>query len=284
MAIDQTTFTDNRVQLQSGGIRYREAGTGPPIVFVHGFLANGNLWMKTAPLLAAGHRCIVPDWPTGAHSEAMGPRADTSPRGVARLISEFLAKLGLDDVTIVGNDAGGAISQILVTEMPERIGRLVLTNCDCFEKFPPKFFKPMIVAARISAGYDALVHLLRLRAVRNSPIAFGWLTTSRPDDAVLSSFTEPQVHDSGVRRDGRAFVTGGDVSDTMGAAAKLPDLKIPALLAWGTEDRFFTLEDARRLDGLIPDSRIVEIPGAACFVPLDRPRELAEAIGAFVGD
>jgi pimeloyl-ACP methyl ester carboxylesterase len=278
----ESGFSSRRVELGAGPIHYLEAGEGPPIVFVHGVLANGKLWREAASALAARHRCVVPDWPLGSHAEAMSPDADLTPRGVARLVSEFIAELELEDVTIVGNDSGGAVSQILVTELPERIGRLVLTNCDCFEKFPPGRFKSMVEAARIPAAYRLLVESMRVRSMRRSPLAYGALTVKEVDDEILRSFTEPSVTDAGVRRDGMRFLAGMDTKDTMAAAARFPQLEIPVLLAWGVDDPFFTLDDAHRIAELIPDCRLVEIPGAATFTTLDKPAEVAGTIEAFV--
>ena len=284
MGEDRSGFSSRRVELGAGPINYLEAGEGTPIVFVHGVLANGKLWEQAASTLAAAHHCIVPDWPLGSHAEAMGPDADLTPRGVARLVSEFVAELDLDDVTIVGNDSGGAVAQILVTEMPERVGRLVLTNCDCFEKFPPGRFKSLVVAARIPAVYRLLVESMRIRSMRRSPLAYGALTVKEVDDEILRSFTEPSVTDAAVRRDGMRFLAAGDTKDTMGAAARFPQLEIPVLLAWGVDDPFFTLDDAHRIAELIPDCRLVEIPGAATFTALDKPIEVAGAIGAFLAE
>ena len=277
-------FTAHRVELGAGPIHYEEAGTGEPIVFVHGFGANGRLWSETAASLSTEHRCIVPDWPLGSHSEAMSPSADLTPHGIARLISEFLAELDLDGVTIVGNDSGGAVSQMLVTERPERIGRLVLTNCDCFEKFPPQPFKSMFKAAQAPGGAAALARSLQVSAIRRGPLGYGSLTAEPMDEEVLRSFVDPLAKDTGVRRDGMRFAGAADTRDTMAAAAKLPSLEIPALLAWGVEDPFFTLEDARRLHGLIPDCRLVEIEGARTFTTLDKPAEVATAIDAFMAE
>ncbi|MGN6557352.1 MAG: alpha/beta fold hydrolase, partial [Solirubrobacterales bacterium] len=134
-----TTLTSERkeVQLQAGPIRYREAGEGKPVVFVHGFLVDSRLWKGVVGRLSDRYRCLAPDWPLGAQQTPMNPDADLSPPGIARLIADFLERLDLEDVTIVGNDSGGAMSQVLVTTYPERISRLVLTNCDTHENFPP---------------------------------------------------------------------------------------------------------------------------------------------------
>jgi pimeloyl-ACP methyl ester carboxylesterase len=273
-----------QVGLSAGTIHYDDRGTGEPLVFVHGFGANGLLWTETAAALAGSHRCIVPDWPLGSHPEAMRADADLTPPGMARLISEFIAELGLEDVTVVGNDSGGAVCQILVTEHPERIARLVLTNCDCFEKFPPGRFKAMATMLKVPGAAAVMAQSMRLRANRRSPLAYGALTAKPIDDDLLVAWTEPQIRDAGVRRDGARFMAGANTRYTMRAAEKLPQLKIPGLVVWGVDDRFFTAADARRLADLIPDSTLVEIPGAKTFVQLDEPTRVADAIAAFVSD
>src|SRR3954465_12889237 len=106
-----TTLTNERkeIQLPAGRPRYREAGEGPPIVFVHGYLVDRRLWDGVVDRLADRFRCLAPDWPLGGQQVAMNPDADLSPPSLARLIAEFVERLDLDDVTIVGNDSGGAI-------------------------------------------------------------------------------------------------------------------------------------------------------------------------------
>ena len=269
-------------RLGTGNVHYREEGEGEPIVFIHGFGVDSRLWSETAAALAGEHRCILPDLPLGSHTEAMAPNADQTAPGVVRLIAEFLESLDLDGVTIVGNDSGGALSQILVTEHPTRIARLVLTNSDCFENFPPKHFKAMSRAMRLPGIPAAFAHSMRVRSIRRSPVAYGALTETPIDDSLLRSWTEPQLEDAGVRRDGARFFASADTRDTMRAAEKLPALEIPALLVWGDADRFFTVEDARRIAGLIPDSKLVEVLGGKTFLPLDRPGEVAKAIAEFV--
>src|SRR5262249_37104928 len=135
----------NRVELPQGPVRYRESGTGDPIVFVHGLLVDGELWRDVASRLQDDYRVIVPDLPLGSQEEALPPGAALSPPGLARIVADFLEALDLRDVTLVGNDTGGAICQLVVTEHPERVKRLVLTPCDAYEEFPPPTFKPLAV-------------------------------------------------------------------------------------------------------------------------------------------
>ena len=282
MSNDVDGFTAGRVELGVGPIRYREAGSGPPLLFVHGWGVNGGLWTETASLLSRHHRCIVPDLPFGSHHEAVAPDADLSPPGAARLLAELIAALDLEGVTIVANDSGGAVSQILVTEHPERIARLVLTNSDCLEVFPPGTFKLMVRLLRLPGFMPLLANSLRLRAIQRSPLAYGSLSRRRIDDALLDSWVRPPLRDRGVRRDSRKFGAGMDPRHTLLAAERLPGLEIPVLLAWGERDRFFRIELAERLAELIADSRLVRFSEGLTFLPLDEPQRLADEVAAFV--
>ena len=146
-ALEQAPLQEVRVE--GASVRYRELGSGEPIVLVHGLLNNGLLWRHVAPALAGEFRVIVPDWPLGSHEVPLGPGADLSPPGLARVIAGFLAARELEQVTLVGNDTGGALCQLVVTSQPERVGRLVLTPCDAYENFLPPMFRPLQVASRV---------------------------------------------------------------------------------------------------------------------------------------
>src|SRR5262245_64109147 len=98
-----------QVRLPQGTIRYRELGSGEPIVLVHGLLTDGELWREVAPRLAADFRVLTPDWPLGSHQTPLEPGADLSPPGLARIIADFLRELDLDGVTLVGNDTVGGL-------------------------------------------------------------------------------------------------------------------------------------------------------------------------------
>jgi pimeloyl-ACP methyl ester carboxylesterase len=272
----------HEIELSAGTIQYEDTGgDGPAIVFVHGLLATGALWSMVVPQLS-GARCIVPELPLGAHKIPMKPDADVSPRGVARLIAELLDRLDLRDVTIVGNDTGGAISQLLVTEHPERIGKLVLTPSDSFEYFFPPQFKPMQVLSRIPGGLDVTLQPLRFKAVRKSPLGFGDVSKVGVPDELMVAALQPYFTNRGIRRDMRKFVRAVSKKDTLAAAEKLRDFDRPVLLAWAREDKFFPVKLAERLMERLPNARLELIDDSYTFVPIDQPDRLAELLREFV--
>ncbi len=276
-------MSTKHVDLSAGRIRYRDAGDGPPIVFVHGLLVDGRLWRKVTPALEGEFRCLTPDFPLGAHTIPMKADADVTPPGLARLVIEFIENLDLRDVTLVGNDTGGALTQIAITESPERIARVVLTPCDAFDNFLPPMFKGLQILARFQPALTAFVQPLRLRPLRRLPIAFGWLTKRPIDREVEDSWVHAFFSRREVRRDTARILRAIDARYTNEAAERLRSFDKPVLIAWATEDKVFPLEHARKLAELLPDARVEEIEDSYSFVPEDQPERLAELIGEFAG-
>jgi pimeloyl-ACP methyl ester carboxylesterase len=268
------------IELPQGTIRYRDTGEGPPVVFVHGLLVDGTLWRKVTPLLDGDARCIAPDLPLGSHRVALDADAEVTPAGVARLVGDLLAALDLDDVTLVGSDTGGAISQLVALDHGERVGRLVLTNCDCFEVFPPKEFVPMVKAARVPGALFAAMQPMRSAKARRTPMAYGALAHDLPDE-LTAAWIQPFLDDADIRRDTVAFLRAVDKGTMLDAAARLPSLEIPSLVAWGQDDRFFPPELGERLATAL-GARLEPIPGARTFVAEDEPEALADLIRGFV--
>jgi pimeloyl-ACP methyl ester carboxylesterase len=267
------------VELAQGPIRYRDGGSGEPILFVHGLLVDGRLWGRVPELLAGSHRCIVPDLPMGSHVAAMAPDADLSPPGLADLIAEFIGALGVERVTVVGNDTGGAMSQILAANHPERVSRLVLTNCDTLEHFPPFPFNALPPIARLPGAFAALGLPFRLGPVRRA--AFAPLAKHPIDPALADAWLEPLGEDREIRRDARKVTAGLDKRHTIAAADRLRDIGTPVRFAWGTDDGFFKLAHAERLAAMLPDARIEHVADAKTFVSLDQPARVAELVAEF---
>jgi pimeloyl-ACP methyl ester carboxylesterase len=269
------------VELNQGTIEYREQGSGEVVVFVHGLLVDGRLWRDVVPPLAARNRCVVPDWPLGSHRLALNDGADRSPRGIAHLIADFLDALDLQRVTIVANDTGGAISQILAAERPERLRALVLTNCDCLENFLPPLLRPLQWLAHVPGAYALLAQTTRSAIVRRSPLGFGMLSHKRIPDELTASWLAP-LRERAIRADARATLKAIDKRDTLAAASRLRERPLPMLLAWGCDDRMFPLRFAERLAAMVPGARVQEIPNSRAFVPEDQPALLAEIVASFL--
>ena len=285
MSRSEALGEQREVALPQGTIRYRERGAGEPLVFVHGVLVNGDLWRAVVPRLAdAGYRCIVPDLPLGAHEVPLNEDADLTPPGLARLIVDFIAALGLDAPVIVANDTGGALTQIAAAEHGDRLGPLVITSCDAFEHFFPTMFKYLAPLSRVPGGLSLLARAAKLRAVRRAPNAFGWLMHQDPPPEVLAGWTDPLKTSAGVRRDARKVLVGVHKRHTLAAAEKLRSYDKPVLLAWAGDDKFFPLDDARRLASILPVGRLVTIADSYSFVPEDQPDELAQTMLDFLRD
>jgi pimeloyl-ACP methyl ester carboxylesterase len=274
------------IDLPHGTVNYRTAGpadsAAPPTVFVHGFLVNATLWSDTADALAAaGVRSYAPDWPLGAHTTPLSADADQSPRGVAQQIIAFMQALELEAVTLVGNDTGGAICQLLLDSDASRVGRVVLTNCDSFTNFPPAPFDQLFKAFRSPRAIRALLTPMRAAAVRHSPAGFGLLVSQPLDAEQTRGWIEPCLGDAAIRRDVARFARQVDPEELDGASSRLGDFDGPALLVWGARDRFFKLEQAHRLRETFADARLVEIDDGRTFVPHDEPARLASEIAGF---
>ncbi|MBJ7332900.1 MAG: alpha/beta hydrolase [Solirubrobacteraceae bacterium] len=279
-----------QVKLDQGRIAYEQAGppaaesSAPPVVFVHGFLVSGTLWSGVAEALAAaGITSYAPTLPLGSHTTAMDPGADLSPRGVARLVIAFLERLDLRDVTLVGNDSGGAITQFVLDTDASRVGRVVLTNCDAFTNFPPAPFALLFRIAALPGAALPMLTPMRLRALRHSALGFGLLVDGTLDPAQTRAWVDPALRDAGVRRDVRAFLRAVDPAELDDVATRLHRFPGPVLLCWAPADRFFTIETARRLQEVFADARLVEVPDSKTFVPLDQPERVAAEIAAFSG-
>ena len=270
------------VGLPQGTIAYSDSGEGDPIVFVHGLLVDGRLWRKVVPRLETSFRCLVPDLPLGSHQTPMNADADLTPPGLARLLADFLEALELKQVTIVANDTGGAISQIMAANHPDRIGRLILTPCDAFENFLPPMFRPLQYAARVPPLLTGAMQGMRLAPMRRLPNAFGWLIKKEKDDELLGEWFRPFLDDPGVRRDAVKVLRGISPKYTEEAAEKLRDFDRPTMLAWAKEDRFFKPKFAERLAETIPGVRLEWIEDSYTFVSEDQPERLAKLVEDFV--
>ena len=275
------------IELSAATIEYDDTGGGGPVVvLLHGLLMDSTLWNGVVDDLSLDHRCIVPTLPLGAHRHPVFAGADLTLRGVARLVAELLERLELDDATVVGNDTGGALVQLLAIDDSARVGRIAMVSCDAFDNFPPGLTgRALVLSGKLPpALFGAFLQQLRLKPARRLPIAFGWLT-KRGDD-VSRRWLKPVLTQPGIRRDTVRILRGIAAEPDMleRAAKSLPDFDRPALIVWAAEDRVMPPEHGRRLAELLQQSRLVEIADSYTLVPLDQPAELARSLREFTRD
>ncbi len=271
------------IDLAIGPVEYREFGLDDPdapvAVFVHGFLVNGTLWDPVARLLAAnGVRCVVPDWPLGSHRHPAGPDIELSPTAVAEAVLGLLNALDLHHVVLVGGDTGGALCQLALRGDTHRVRALVLTNCDAFEQFPPRFFVPLFVLARYRSAVWAVAQQTRLRALRHSPLGFGALLNSPQPEDLTRGWIQPLLDNQATRHDTTRFARSMKRTELIDAATWLGRFSGPVRLVWGTRDKHFTIALGRRLAAAFPHAQLAEVPDATTFVSIDRPDAVANAV------
>jgi pimeloyl-ACP methyl ester carboxylesterase len=274
-----------RVDLPQGTLTYRVAGPTdsayPPVVFVHGLLVDSLLWTSVAELLAEqGIRSYAPNWPMGSHPEPMNPDADLSPRGMARIVLDFLAALELDDVTLVGNDTGGAVCQFTLDTDQSRIGRLVLTNCDAFDVFPPRDFVPLVKVGAHPTLIKPLIAAVKPQFLRHSRLGFGLLFAGKPDPIVTRAWIEPCLRNKAIRRDAAKLMKGMKPKDLLDVSTRLPQFTKPVHIVWGDADRCFKPSFAERLAATFPNSRLTMVPGGKTFISMEFPDQVAAVITA----
>ena len=272
----------SHVELPHGTVHYRESGTGAPVVFLHGYLMGARLWDPVVHLLEDEFRCLVPELPFGAHPAPMRPGADLTAAGLGRLVADFLAALDLSDVTLVGNDSGAAVAQVVAARHAGRLGGLVLATGDAFGNYPPKPFRPLIAAAR-TGTLTAVLAMLKARRPRSLPTAYGWLTHGDLPHDLIDQWVAAYFADQDVRRDLRRLTAALGDDDFMNQiATELATFTRPALLAWAADDKFFPAEHAHRLAAILPDARVELIPGSRTWVMRDQPERTARLIGELV--
>ncbi|MFI6322891.1 alpha/beta fold hydrolase [Nonomuraea sp. NPDC050556] len=272
------------INLSAGTVTYEDTGSdAPTVVLLHGLMMDASLWSATITDLSADHRCIAPTLPFGAHLHPMNPDTDLSLPGIARLVMEFLDRLDLHDVTLVGNDTGGALVQLIMGYGSARVSRVALVSCDAFDNLPPGLTgKTLRLVGKLSPSmFGAFMQQMRLRAVRRLPIAFGWLT--KRGDAATARWMRPILERPEIRRDTVRMLRASLADPTLliKAAEHLPTYNHPVLIIWATEDRVMPPAHAHRLAALIPGSQLVEIEDSYTLIPLDQPEPLTKALRAF---
>ncbi|MDT5310468.1 MAG: hypothetical protein QOE48_6182 [Mycobacterium sp.] len=272
-------MTTQKVRVDGLDIAYTDTGQGPTVLFVHGVYVTGAVWNDVVAELGDGFRCIAPTWPLGAHSTPTDG-ADLGAEAASQRIVHLMEALDLTDVTVVANDTGGGLVLASLGDPgldTSRIARLVLTNCDSYEHFPPGSFAQIVKLCRLSSTVGG--GIVRLLATGPGQSFFLKAVSKHPPSRERQREIFGAFATSGAaRRDAVTVTASLDPALTLRAAPAIEAFDRPVTLTWGTEDQLFPLEHARRLRDAFQRATLIEIPGSSTFVMIDAPKELAAAI------
>jgi pimeloyl-ACP methyl ester carboxylesterase len=256
-------------------VRVARMGEGAPLVLLHGYPDNLQIWSALAPLLARRHQVIAFDWPGMGDSEAWPGGA--TPAHMADRLRALLDHWGIERATLVAHDMGGQPALAFATRYPARVDRLVVMNSLAIPDEETSW------EIRLLRRYGLNRFFLRRmggavfrRAVRTSlPRGVALDATLRAD--LWRCFRRPEV---------RAFVAKmcAGYQGTLPKLAPLyAEITCPTLALWGERDRHFPPPHGRRLHQAVKDARLRILPGAEHWMAWHAAEAVAAEIEGFVG-
>ena len=254
-------------------VSYVDQGAGDPVVLLHGMPTWGYLWHRLIPELAWRRRVLVPDLLGFGYSDK-SDRFDRSIAVQAEMIVAWLNAVGIPRADFVGHDLGGGVALRLATLFPERVGRVTLISSVSYDSWPIEAMLQLghpDMKRRLSAS--ALTSLLRLGLRQGFAVA--------PPDELIEGLLAPYTTEVGklsLIRNASAM----DTNQTMAIAPLLTQVVAPALILWGTGDRFQPIKFGERLAFDIPGSRFVRVERARHFLMIDQPDKVAEELRGFL--
>jgi pimeloyl-ACP methyl ester carboxylesterase len=264
----------------------RRFGSGPPLVFVHGFPVHGATWRWLLPALAERFECVVVDLP-GLGDGDWNAASDLRFSGHARRLRALLAELGLAGVGVVAHDTGATVARHLALQAPDRVAALALLNTEIPGHRPP--WIPLYQSlTRVPGSAATFRLLLRSQAFLRSGMGFREFYSDKrlfDDPTRLAPYVDPIVG-SARRTEGMLRYLGGLAWDEVDALrTRHAELKMPVLFLWGEDDRTFPVDRAepmtKQLGGPV---RFVRIPRASLMPHEERPDFVLEQLVPFLAE
>ncbi|MGS0687502.1 alpha/beta fold hydrolase [Nakamurella sp. GG22] len=259
-----------------GQVPVRLVGEGPPVLCVHGAFVDSHIFDATARLLAARATVVLPDLPQGAHRHAVPERNRLHPGGIADALADVLEAADLGPAVVVGNDNGGAMSQLLAAEYPDLVAGIVLAGCEVLEHFPPPAFAPFVAGAKWPQTLSGFARVLRIPAVLADPGPLNIFTVRGFGRDYVRRITTGILENPAVRADLAVFIRSLRPELLLRASSRLGYLQGHAEIVWPRRDLCFSAADGRRVAAML-DTRVVWADRAGTFVPVDRPDLVAAA-------
>ncbi len=268
---------DDHLDVGEGEVAYRRAGTGPDVLFVHGWPVSGATFRTLLPHLVPHVTCHVIDL-VGAGSSRFGPDTVISVDQHIRSVRTVLDQLELDSVAVVGHDSGGLIARHAFAGDP-RVRAMGLIDTEQPQGLVWRF--RLFLLLRRLPGAGALIgrvlgspHLRRNGLVLGRAFADSTLIDGEFDEF----FLQPLRRDAGRRRAAVALLAGFDTQRVHDLPAVHRRLDVPVELVWGAMDPFFPVQRARDMVAGFPDAHLTVVDDASLFVHEEQPAQVAEAL------
>jgi pimeloyl-ACP methyl ester carboxylesterase len=257
-------------------VRVARLGSGSPVILLHGYPDNLQIWSDLALRLARNFEVIAFDWPGMGRSE--GWPGGATPFDMARRLLTLMDNWGMNRAAIVGHDMGGQPALAIAAEHPERVSHLVVMNSlviwDEQTSWEIKLLRRF--------GWNRVL-LERLPQA----VFFRAIRTFLPRSYTLPPALRDDFWESFQQRDVRRFV----VRLCAGYQGTLPKLKIlypaiktPSLFLWAERDKHFPVSHGRQLGALVPNARVEEIPNAEHWMALYLAEQVSARISRFLGN
>jgi len=279
--VQQVAQTDAVVDLPGGTIAYTTAGTGEPLLLIHGLGGTRRTWRLVIDSLAATHTVIAPDLP--GHGESNAPAGDYSLGAHAAAMRDFVVALGYSSTTVAGHSLGGGIALQFAYQFPSHTRRLLLISSGGLGPELSVVLRAATLpgAAPVVAGLASLPEGVR-RSVLETVIFPGLL--ARQDAGAASGLLRGLA---GPRQRQAFLRTARSVVDwhgqTVGASRQLVLLTdIPVSIIWGSNDKTIPPDHHRAFARQLPSPDVVEIPDAGHYPHETAPTEVTSAMHAFL--
>lgn len=263
------------------GVRFHyesHPGTGKTIVLLHGFGSSTYTWKEAIPQLQIdGYRVFALDMKGFGWSDKPAG-ADYSPRTLMEEVNAWMARMGLEGVTFVGNSLGGAIGLMLAMEHPERMERLVLIDSG---GYPIK--KPLIIRAAALPLVRDVAKLFFGRWMIRANMNRVFFDRRRVTPERVTAYFD-RMRTTGSLEAQMALSSALDEQSAAGYMERIPQILIPTLILWGENDAWIPLANGRRFHREIPDSRLVVIPRCGHVPQEEVPNIITRYISAFAAD
>jgi pimeloyl-ACP methyl ester carboxylesterase len=267
---------DQQYEWQGRRVRWRAAGSGPPVVFCHGTPWSAALWSPFAEALQAEFTVYLWDMP-GYGLSSKDPEHDVGLDVQGRLFADLLGQWGLDRPHVIAHDYGGAVSLRAHLLHGAPYASLALVDVVALRPWGSEFFRLVREHADVLTRLPAVVHEGALRAY------IGTASHRGLRDDELRMLTEPWLDAAGQAAFYRQ-IAQADERFTDEIEPRYGSVDVPVLVVWGTQDSWIPADRADRLVAMIPGARRVLIPDAGHLIQLDAAAALGTTLRGWLAD